>query len=64
MPGTLIANNIEDATETSRRMIFIVSRFECRECLSITIIFTHNLEYQVSLIDVLSVYCGKNDMVK
>ena len=64
MPGTLIANNIEDATETSRRMIFIASRFECSSCLSITIIFTHNLEYQVSLIDVLFVYCAKNDMVK
>ena len=35
MPGTLIANNIEDATETSRRMIFIVSRFESSERVSL-----------------------------
>ena len=63
IPGTLIANNIEDATETSRRMIFIVSRFECSVCLGNTIIFTHYLECQVCLIDVLLVCCGKNDMV-
>ena len=28
-PGEFIAANIADATESSRRMIFIVSRYEC-----------------------------------
>ena len=64
IPGTLIANNIEDATETSRRMIFIVSRFECSVCLGITVIFTHNLECQVCLTDVLSVCYAKNILSK
>ena len=63
-PGQWIGDNIADATEKSRRMIFIVSRYECIVCLNITIIFTHNLECQVCLIYVSFVCCGKNDMVK
>ena len=45
-PGQWIGDNIADAMEKSRRMIFIVSRYECIVCLNITIIFTHNLEWQ------------------
>ena len=30
MPGTNIAENIADATECSRRMIFAISRYGCR----------------------------------